>query len=78
MAYEIVTLRDRMGLTTAQLARLVGVTRQAADNWMNGRAVPEPTMRLLRLIRWYADNKDADGYAITELREVMGEKYESR
>jgi len=56
--YEIVSVttsrdiratRDRLGLSTAELARLVGVTVRTAYKWMEGSPVPEPVWRLLEL-----------------------------
>jgi len=53
---EIHELRERLGLTQAQAARLVGVQGRSWRRWEAGRdylgspcAVPEPVARLLRL-----------------------------
>jgi DNA-binding transcriptional regulator YiaG len=49
MTRDIRVTRDRLGLSTAELARLVGVSYRAAHHWMEGKAVPEPVWRLLEL-----------------------------
>lgn len=47
---DIKQVRDRLGLSTAQLAQLVGVKYRTAHRWMMGEAVPEPVWRLLETI----------------------------
>ncbi len=48
MTRDIRTTRDRLGLKTSELARLVGVGERTALRWVKGeRAVPEPVWRLL-------------------------------
>lgn len=55
MSRDIRATRDRLGLKTSELARLVGVGERTALRWVKGeRAVPEPVWRLLEmfLTRW--------------------------
>jgi transcriptional regulator with XRE-family HTH domain len=48
MTRDIRATRDALNLTTAALARLVGVTDRTAYRWMAGTLpVPEPVWRLL-------------------------------
>jgi transcriptional regulator with XRE-family HTH domain len=50
MTRDIRATRDRLGLKTSELARLVGVGERTALRWVKGeRAVPEPVWRLLRM-----------------------------
>lgn len=50
MTRDIRATRDRLGLTTAQLAQLVGVKNRTAHRWLaNATDVPEPVWRLLEL-----------------------------
>lgn len=44
---DIRATRDRLGLSTAELARLVGVENRTAHGWLAGRPVPEPVWRFL-------------------------------
>lgn len=51
MTRDIRATRDRLNLSTEQLAKLVGVSRRQAYRWMDGTRVPtEPEWRLLALI----------------------------
>lgn len=47
--------RDRLGMTTAELARLVGVRNRTAHGWLAGKPVPEPVWRLLETILAHPD-----------------------
>lgn len=48
---EIRTTRESLGLTQAQLARLVGVDARTWRRWECAeREMPEPVARLLRLV----------------------------
>jgi hypothetical protein len=47
MTRDIRATRDRLGLSTAGLAKLVGVSYRAAHRWIMGAEVPEPVWRLL-------------------------------
>lgn len=55
MTRDIRATRDRLGLSTAELARLVGVKERTAHRWMAGEAVPEPVWRLLETILNHPD-----------------------
>jgi DNA-binding XRE family transcriptional regulator len=47
---DIRRARDRLGITTAAMARLVGVSLRTAQRWINaGEEVPEPVWRLLKV-----------------------------
>jgi transcriptional regulator with XRE-family HTH domain len=65
---DIRATRDRLGLSTAELARLVGVSYRAAHAWMQGANVPEPVWRLLEI--WEVAQPEtirivlAQGYAV--------------
>lgn len=51
MTRDIRAIRDRLGLTTEQLAQLVGVSARQAYRWMDGSRVPtEPEWRLLEVM----------------------------
>lgn len=50
---DIRAVRDRLGLSTAQLAQLVGVKYRTAHRWMEGHDVPEPVWRLLEMHEKY-------------------------
>jgi transcriptional regulator with XRE-family HTH domain len=55
MTRDIRALRTRLGLKTAELARLVGVSERTAMRWDKGeRPVPEPAWRMLNmfLTKW--------------------------
>lgn len=68
MTRDIRAVRDRLGLSTAQLAQLVGVKYRTAHRWMMGEAVPEPVWRLLEI--WQTAQPEtiktvlAQGYAV--------------
>ena len=52
---DIRTRRERLGLTQGQCARLVGVNDRTWRRWegeeaMSARTMPEPVVRLLRLM----------------------------
>lgn len=60
MTRDIRATRDAFHLTTAGLARLVGVTDRTAYRWMAGTlSVPEPVWRLLELVEWAADGDES-------------------
>ena len=55
MTRDIRAARDRLGLKTSELGRLVGVSERTALRWVKGeRAMPEPVWRLLEMVmnRW--------------------------
>lgn len=52
---DIRVTRDRLGMTTAELARLVGVRNRTAHGWLAGKPVPEPVWRLLETILAHPD-----------------------
>ena len=45
LPHEIKKLRERLGLTKAQLARKIKVNPQSVANWENGVNIPKPTAR---------------------------------
>ena len=47
-ADRIVKARDRLGITDAEIARRLGVTRSTVHGWVHG--VHEPNLRSLRSI----------------------------
>lgn len=52
---RIIEIRQKLGLTRSELARITGYSRSFIDNWLNikdspnWREAPEPAVRLLEL-----------------------------
>lgn len=47
LPFEILALRDRLGLRQAELEELLGVGPKTVSRWENGRVVPDRTTTLL-------------------------------
>ncbi len=64
---EIRALRRRLGLTQAQLAEKLCLSREAVTQWENGRATPKgPAEILLRHLQAEADMKTPVPAVISE------------
>ena len=49
MTRNIKSMRDALGISTAQLAKLLGVSPRTVARWIDGtRNIPEPTWNLLK------------------------------
>lgn len=45
---QIAAVRDRLGLTNAELAEAIGVSERTIYNYLGGKRVPGPTVLVLR------------------------------
>lgn len=51
------TVRDRLNLTRAQFAALIGVSERTVEGWEQGRRTPSgPALTLLRVAERYPEN----------------------
>jgi putative transcriptional regulator len=54
--WELMTARAACGLTQAEFARALGVSKRTLENWEQGRVEPTgPARRLLRLVARFPD-----------------------
>ena len=74
MTRDIRAVRDRLGLTTVGLAKLVGVDQRVAGRWLAGtRDVPESVRRLLDAHMLIGRAQDA----ISDLLNIPDAEYEA-
>jgi DNA-binding transcriptional regulator YiaG len=73
-AERVRALRERMGLTQAEMAERVGTRQQTISEWETGARAPRPmSRRLLRMVAEEAGLYDADPPLEDVARQAEGE-----
>ena len=55
---EMKSAREAMGLTTTQVAASLGVSERTVTRWESGGAIPEPCIRLFRILNHVESNSE--------------------